>query len=74
MIRLCSRCKNLMDKNPGYKERVLQLIRHFCWLCPYFKDECGAIDGRTQDQLRDDIFKKVVLEYMQGHPRTPWVN
>lgn len=60
-VRLCKRCKEMADKI-GVLEKVLQLCHHRCWLCPHGKDECGSVNGKTQAQLRDEIFQQAVLE------------
>jgi hypothetical protein len=49
-----------MAERLGAMQKVLSLCRHGFWLCPNKKELCGAVNGVTQHQLRDDIFLEVV--------------
>lgn len=63
MIRLCKNCKNMADKT-GTLERVLGLCRKFMWLCPFGKEQCGAVNGEKQYKLRKEYFLQMLADVL----------
>lgn len=60
-VALCIHCAEMSDP---HRRKLIELARHACWCCPSGNAECGSVDGVTQDQMREEVFKKAVLEML----------
>ncbi len=62
-VGICVKCHRSASAHRTL-EKVIDLMTRGAWLCPNFAPGCGDVDGRTQDQIRDDVFKKACLEIL----------
>lgn len=58
-VALCTSCASGPEETT---RKVIELARHGCWICPKGFRKCGSVDGVTQDEMREEVFKRAVLE------------
>lgn len=52
------------ELTPARLASIIELSRRGLWVCPHRIWECGMIEGKTQDQMRDEVFKEACREML----------